>query len=156
MSTYADVYSTSAKPWEWAWRATARLQDRREREREWRWANLNVLAARMKTYFLIKLWIIVWQGRLSGREQHVRWWGLLQVSAARTYPLLAHDLTVKLSPCPCSSAEWIATCQHVWSTTGGYPKRNLLLAQAHPMMMQHLSSKITHWIPEVAHKLLNT
>ena len=78
----------------------------------------------------------------SGREQHVRWWGLLQVSAAHTYPLLAYGLTVKLSPCPCSPAGWVATCQHVWSTTCGYPKRNLLPAQAHPWMKQHLSSKI--------------
>ena len=92
----------------------------------------------------------------SDRQQNVRWWGLFQVSAWHDHsyiagiPLLTHGLTVKVSPCPCSHsspAEWIASCQHVRSTICGYPKSNLLQTQARPRMMQHLASKITHWMP---------
>ena len=52
-------------------------------------------------------------------------------------PPLARGLTVELSPCPCnhsSPAGRIAAC------LCGHPKCNLLLAQACPRMIQHLSS----------------
>ena len=124
------------------------------------------LAAHMKTYFLIKLWYDrMTRQAASDGEQNVWWWGLLQVSAwhDRSYiagiPLLARGLTMKLSPCPCSHnslAGRIAECQHVWSTTCGHLKCDMLPAQVRPRMMQHLSSKITHWIPKVAHKLLSS
>ena len=77
------------------------------------------------------------------RQQDVRW---LQVYAwydgsyIAGIPLLAHGLTVKLSPCLCSYsslAGQIAAC------LCGHPKYNLLLAQAHPRMIQHLSSNYT-------------
>ena len=56
--------------------------------------------------------------------------------------LLAHGLTVKLSPCPCnhsSPAGQIAACQHVWSSNS---KCNVLLAQARPRMIQNLTSRL--------------
>ena len=77
---------------------------------------------------------------MSDRQLDVRW---LQVCAwhHRSYIaeilLLARGLTVKLSPCQCSHsspAGRIAAC------LCGHPKCNLLLAQAHPRMIQHLSS----------------
>ena len=85
---------------------------------------------------------IAWQCTLRARvgQQDVRW---LQVRAwhDRSHmagiPLLAHGLTVKLSQCPCnhsSLAGRIATC------LCGHSKCNLLLAQARPRMIQHLSS----------------
>ena len=108
----------------------------------------------METYFLIKLWFNhMTRQAVSDREQNVRWWSLLQVSAWHVcsyiagIPLLAHGLTVKLSPCMCSHSSptgRITACQHVWSTTCGHLKHNLLPAQACPRMTQHLSSKITH------------
>ena len=77
---------------------------------------------------------------MSDRQQDVRW---LQVRALhdRSYIagilLPAHGLTVKLSPCPCSHSSppgRIAAC------LCGHPKCILLLAQARPRMIQHLSS----------------
>ena len=100
---------TSAKPWKRAWRATARLQGRRETDWERRLFKLNALAIRTATHFLNHgtSLTIARQGRLrvTVGQQGVRW---LQVSSwhDRSYiawiPLLPHDLTVKLSPCPCS------------------------------------------------------
>ena len=52
--------------------------------------------------------------------------------------LLAHDLTMKLNPCPCihSGLAGRTAC----ACLCGHLKCNLLLAQAHPRMMQHFSS----------------
>ena len=70
--------------------------------------------------------------------------GLLQVNTWHKHSyiagihLLAHALSVKLSPCPgnCSRlAEHIAVCHHMWSPTCcGHFKCSLLLAQARPRM----------------------
>ena len=62
--------------------------------------------------------------------------------------MLAHSLTVKLSPCPyshSSPAVRIAAC------LCGHPKCNLLLAQARPRMIQHLSSQIPIVVMKGAH-----
>ena len=74
---------------------------------------------------------------MSDRQQDVRW---LRVRALhdRSYItgilLLAHGLTVKLV-CPCShSIGRMAAC------LCGHPICDLLLAQARPRMIQHLSS----------------
>ena len=74
---------------------------------------------------------------MTAGQQVVRW---LQVRSwhNRSYiawiPLLAHGLTVKLSPCPCSHssrrAGQIAAC------LCGHSNCNLLLAQALPRMIQ--------------------
>ena len=64
--------------------------------------------------------------------------GILLLEELAGIPLLAHSLTVKLSPYPCSHsspAGRIAAC------LCGHSKCNLLLAQARPRMIQHLSSK---------------
>ena len=53
-------------------------------------------------------------------------------------PLLAHGLTVKLSPCLCSHRSPAGRIAHVCLC--GHLKCILLLAQAHRRMMQHLSS----------------
>ena len=101
-----------------------------------------MLAARTATYFLNygESDDSVTRQAASDKEQDVRW---LQVRAwhDRSYiagiPLLAHGLTVKLSPCQCSHSSLagrIAAC------LCGHPKCNLLLAQACPRMIQHLSS----------------
>ena len=99
----------------------------------------------------MRLMIALTRQAVSDRQQNVQWQGLLQVSSwhDRSYiagiPLLAHGLTVKLSPCPCSHnspAGRIAGCQHVWSSTSGHPKRNLLPAQARPRTMQYNSSSV--------------
>ena len=53
--------------------------------------------------------------------------------------LLADGLTVKISPCPCSHSSLagrIAAC------LCGHSKCNVLLAQARPRMIQHLTSSI--------------
>ena len=60
-------------------------------------------------------------------------------------PLLAHGLTVKLSPCQCSDS---SPARRIAACLCGHPKCNLLpcilsmllLAQARPRMIQHLSS----------------
>ena len=124
----------TAKPWEQAWRATARLQGRREREWEQQLFKLNSLAAGTATYFLNHgtSLTIAWQGRVRVTvvQQGVRW---LQVRAwhDRSYiawiPLLAHGLTVKLSPCPCSHSSLagrIAAC------LCGHSKCNLLYTRS--------------------------
>ena len=138
---------TSAKLWEQVWRATARLQGRRERKREQRWSKLNALAAHTATYFLNygESDDRVTRQAMSDRQQDVRW---LQVHTRLAWqlihsmdPLVAHGLTVKLSPCPCSHsspAGQIAAC------LCGLSKCNLLLGQACPRMIQHLSSVM--WI----------
>ena len=54
-------------------------------------------------------------------------------------PLLAHDLTVKLSPCPCSHS---SLAGRIAAYLCGHSKCNLLLAQARPRMIQHLSSNL--------------
>ena len=131
---------TSAKPWEQAWRATARLQS--WYEREWGHFKLNAVALQLTFWTYSTSLTIVWQGRqaMSDRQQDVRW---LQVPAWHDcsyiagIPLLAHGLTVKLRPCQCSHsspAGRIAAC------VCGHLKCDLLLAQAHPRMIQHLSS----------------
>ena len=141
---------TSAKPWEQAWRATVRLQGRCEREWEQRLFKLNALAAHTATYFLNHgtSLMIAWQGRLrvTVGQQGVRW---LQVhawhdcSCIAWIPLLAHGLTVKLSPCPCShTIVWLDEC-NVAACLCGHPKCNMLVAQAHLRMIQHLTSKVT-------------
>ena len=65
----------------------------------------------------------------SDRQQDVRWLQI-RVWHDRSYiapiPLLAHGLTVKLSPCLCGR---VAAC------LCGYYKCNLLLAQARPRMI---------------------
>ena len=59
-----------------------------------------------------------------------------------TDSLLACGSTVKLSPCPCSLAGWIAAC------LCGHSKCNLLLAQARPRMIQHLTiCLVVNWYP---------
>ena len=75
----------------------------------------------------------VWQGRLQVTvgQQGVCW---LQVRCwhDRSYiPLLPHDLTVKLSPCPCSHsslAGWMAAClwafQMKFVTHSGSPQND--------------------------------
>ena len=131
--------------WERAWRATARLQGRRERERERRLFKLNALVARTATYFLnygTSLTITVWQGRLrvTTGQQDVCW---LQVRAWHNcsyiagVTLIAHGLTVKLSPCPCSHS---SPARRIAACLCGHSKCNLLLAQARPRIVQHLSS----------------
>ena len=51
-------------------------------------------------------------------------------------PLLAHGLTVKLSPCPLAIVVWLDE----WLYMCGHSKCNLVLAQARPRMIQHPSS----------------
>ena len=72
--------------------------------------------------------------RLQGRCERER---EQRCSYIAGIPLLAHGLTMKLSPCPCSRSSppgRIAVCQC------GHFKYNLLLTQARPRMIQHLSS----------------
>ena len=96
---------TSAKPWKRAWRATARLQGRREADWERRLFKLNALAVHMATYFwtmvtsLMIMWQCEWQpdSRLYGWLQVHSWHDCSYIA---WIPLLAHGLTVKLSPCP--------------------------------------------------------
>ena len=141
---HVDMYFS--EPWERAWRATARLQDQCERERERRWFKLNALAARTATYYGESDDRVTRQAT-SDRQQDLNVttlasgtclaWPLIHSRD----PLLADCLTVKLSPCKyshSSPAGRIAAC------LCGHPKYNLLLAQAHPRMIQHLSSYYTH------------
>ena len=102
------------KLWERAWRDTARLQGWRERERERRWMCWQ--HARQLTFWTM---VRVWRSRdKAGYEWHVCW---LQVHSwrDRSYiawiPLLAHGLTVKLSPDPCSHSNpgWTNSCMSV-------------------------------------------
>ena len=92
----------------------AKLHSRleRERERERRRVKLNALAAYTATYFL-KYGVSddrVTRQATSDRQHEVP---LLQgrVWHDRSYiawiPLLAHGLTVKLSPCQCSQVVWL-------------------------------------------------
>ena len=87
-----------------------------------------------------------WQGRLwvRGSRMYAGFRYVLGMTAhtCRDPPAIAHGLTVKLSPCQCSHslAGWIAEC------LCGHPKYNLLLAQACPKMIQHLSTiPIVSW-----------
>ena len=52
-------------------------------------------------------------------------------------PLLAHSLSVKISPCHCSHSSLAGRI----AALCGHSKCDLLLTQAHPRMIQHLSSK---------------
>ena len=99
-----------------------------------------MLAARTATYFLNygESDDRVTRQATSDRQQDVRW---LQVRAwhDRSYiagiPLLAHGLTVKLSPCQCSLAGRIAAC------LCGHPKcKSSATRSGSPRMIQHLSS----------------
>ena len=122
------------------------LQGRREREWERRLFKLNALAAHTAAYMYFlnhgMSLTIVWQGRLrvTVGQQGVRW---LQVGAwhDRSYiawiSLLADGLTVKLSPCPCSHS---SLAGRIAAYLCGHSKCNLLLAQARPRMIQHLTS----------------
>ena len=109
----------------------------------------NALAARTATCFLNhgESDDRVTRHAMSDRQQDVCW---LQVCALHDHSyiagilLLAHGFTVKLSPCPCSHtspAGRIAAC------LCGHPKCNLLLAQARPRMIQHLSSS-QQYVPD--------
>ena len=104
------------------------------------------LGSTQATYFLnhgMSL-TIAWQGRLRvivGQQGHgtalasgtILAWPLIHSMNS----LLAHGLTVKLSQSPCSHSSLagrIAAC------LCGHSKCNLLLAQARPRMIQHLTS----------------
>ena len=77
-----------------------------------------------------------------GQQVHVCW---LQVHTWHDHsyiawiPLLhvAHGLTVKLSPCQCNHG---SLAGRIFAFQCGHSKCNLLLAQAHPRIIQHLSS----------------
>ena len=140
----STLTSTSTKPWERAWRATARLQGQHESEREQRWLKLSGWQHAQQVTFLNygESDDRMTRHAMSDRQQDVHW---LQVRTLhdRSYIagilLLAHGLTVKLSPCPCSHsspAGRIAAC------LCGHPKCSLLLAQARPRMIQHISSQL--------------
>ena len=79
-----------------------------------------------------------WQSdsRVRVRWLQVRAWHACDCSYIAWIRLLAHGLTVKLSKCLCHSslAGRIAAC------LCGHSKCNLLLAQARPRMIQHLTS----------------
>ena len=85
---------------------------------------------------------IAWQGRLQVTvgQQGVHWF---QVRSwhDRSYvawiSLLAHGTIVKLSPCPCSHS---SLAGRIGACLWGHSKCNLLLAQARPRMIQHLTS----------------
>ena len=88
--------------------------------------------ARQLTFWTM---VRVWRSRDKAGWLQVRAWH--DRSYIAWIPLLAHGLTVKLSRCPCSDgslAGQIAAC------LCGHSKCNLLLAQARPRMIQHLSS----------------
>ena len=109
---------TSANSW-----AKAKLQCRHEREREQRCFQLNALAARTATLWtMVRVWRsrdkagYKWPWPVTVRQLDVCW---LQVRTSHDHsyiagiPLLAHSLTVKLSPCPYSHnspAGRIAAC----------------------------------------------
>ena len=86
-----------------------------------------------------RLWVT--DSRMHGGEVWCLAWPLIH-----RIPLLAHGLTVKHSPGPCSHsslAGQIGACQHVGHLClCGHLKYNLLLThwQAHLRIMQHLSS----------------
>ena len=115
MTEYTRRYVLQlSPPWERASRATARLQGRRERERERRQFKLNALAAHTATHFLNHgtSLTIAWQGRLrvTVRQQGVRWLRIQvrawhDLSYIVLIPLVAHGLTVKLSPYRCSHTD---------------------------------------------------
>ena len=143
--------STLAKLWEWAWSATARLQGQHERGWEQRRFKLNPLAAYTWTYFLnygefddhVTKAGYEWQAAGFTLASGTRLAWLLIHSRDPPGSMVAHGLTVKLSPCQCSdssSAGRIAAC------LCRHSKCNLLLAQAHPRMIQHLSSYCERWI----------
>ena len=136
--------SASAKLWERAWR----LHGRCEKEWEWRlsyssWMNWQHTQQ-------LTFWTIVRLCDKAGRLRVSSWsysryvhcrasgaclaWPLIYIGMV---PLLAHGLTVKLSPCPCSHSSLvgrIAACLY------GHSKCNLLLAQGCPRMIQHFTS----------------
>ena len=136
----SKLMCTSDKLWEWGWRATARLQGWREREWEWRLFKLNALIGSTHGNLLSEPWHES-DDRVTVGQQGVRWLQVTPGMTAHTYiawiPLLAYGLTLKLSPCPCSHsclAGWIAAC------LCGHSKWDLLLAQARPRMILHLTS----------------
>ena len=135
--------TTLAKLWEWAWLATARLQGWGEREWERRllsWMHRQH-AQKLTFWTMVRVWRL---GDKAGCEwqtqQGVHW---LQVCARRDYSyiawilLQAHCLTVKLSPCTCSHS---SLAGQIAAHLCGHSKCNLLVAQAHPRMIQHLTS----------------
>ena len=108
---------------------------------------MNALGARMGIYFLnygsyesddrVTMHIAATVGQKDVRWLQVRAWHDRSYMAG--IPVLTHGLTVKLSLCPSSHsspAGQIAAC------LCGHCKCNLLPAQAHPRMIQHLSSII--------------
>ena len=104
--------TTQQKPWKQAWTATARLQGRCKRERERRRFKLNAWqhARQLCVNYGVSL-TIAWQGRLrvtlASDLQTAGCWLQVRVWHDHSYiagiPLLAHSLTVKLSPCSHSS-----------------------------------------------------
>ena len=118
--------------WRRAWTATARLQGRRERERERKLFKLNaflnygepddrvtrqarvtdctgcmlVSGTCLTSPLLHSRDPIAWQGRLEWQTALDVCWFQVRAWRHRSYiaeiPLLAHGLTVKLSPCQCS------------------------------------------------------
>ena len=117
-SAHSNISRGLNKPWKRAWRVTARSQGQHETEWEQRLIKLNAVCT--ANYFL-NLWQSQVRLRATVGQQGVRW---LQIrfwhdhSYIAWIPLLAHGLTVKLSPCPCSHsslagriAAWVWTFQ---------------------------------------------
>ena len=122
-------------------RATARLQGRHKREWEWKQFKLNALAAHTATYFLNSDDCVRRQGTMTVGQQDVRWLQLRtwhDHSCIAGIPLLVRGLTVKLSLCLCNHS---SLAGQIAAGLFGHSKCNLLLAQARPRMIQHLSSK---------------
>ena len=147
---------TCTRPWEQAWASCGNEHewllpdcrvDMKESESEDDLSWMHWQHARQLTFWTM---IRVWQShdkagyewawwpsdsRMYSGFKYVRSW--YDRSYLAWIPLLVHGLTVNLSPCPCSHsslAGWIAACQC------GHFKCNLPLAQAHPRMIQYLSS----------------
>ena len=143
MSTPPCTSAISAKPWERAWRVTARLQGQRERERL---KTIQVECLGSTNGNLLSEPCYESDDRVTRQavsdSQH---WLQVRAWHDRSYIawilLLAHGLTVKFSPCPCSHSSLagrIAAC------LCGHFKCSLLLVQARPRMIQHLSSLECH------------